>query len=296
LRITHRTIADTVNFNLQRSLSRLERYSHQLSTGKAFDRPSQNPVGVGRVMAYSAAIGRNEQYRLNMGEIQGWLESGETALSSGLHVLQQVRQLTIYAANSVVSAAERHSQAAEADGLYRQMVSVANSELNGLYIFAGHNTLTRPFELDAGGVVQYHGDGGQRVQEISAHQEVAMNLSGAQAFGPGQEVFNAVAQAAEAMRNQDLPALSGAVLTDLDRAIDLLLQNISELGGRSKRADDAYNILFGESISLEAMRSGMEDIDIARTITDYQMQESAYRATLATAARMLQPSLVDFLR
>lgn len=296
MRITHRTIADTVNFNLQRSLSRLERYSHQLSTGKVFDQPSQNPVGTGRVMTYSAAIGRNEQYRLNMGEIRGWLSAGETALNDGLQVLQRVRQLSIYAANSAVSDAERRSLAAEVEGLNRQLMAIANSEFGGLYIFAGHNTLTRPFELDAGGAVQYHGDGGQRRQEISVHQELAMNISGAQAFGPGQEIFNTVAQAAEAMLSNDLPALGGSTLAALDQSIDLLLQNISELGGRSKRVEDVYNNLFAESISLTAMRSGVEDIDIARTITDYRMQESAYQAALATAARMLKPSLVDFLR
>lgn len=295
MRVTHRTIADTVNYNLQQSLSRLERYANQLSTGKVFHKPSQNPVGVGRVMAYMAAINRNEQFRLNMNEVRGWLEASETALYDGLNVLQQVRQLSIYAANSTVSDSERQSIAAEVDGLYQQLLGIANSEFNGLFIFAGHKTVERPYNLDPDGVLHYHGDGGRRVQEISPHQEVVMNINGGQAFGEGA-VFAAVAQVREALLNQDIVSLGGESLAGLDQAIEVFLQNISELGARSRRVDAMSSNLLQESISLKEMRSQVEDIDIAYTITNFRMQENAYQAALATAARVLQPSLVDFLR
>ena len=145
MRITHRMIADTVNFNLQGSLRRLERYSNQLSTGKMFQRPSENPVGVGRVMSYSASIARNEQFRLNMNQSKGWLERTENALQGSLDVMQRIRELTIYGANESLTAEDRRAIAPEVFEFIDHLVGIANTESNGLYIFGGHQTLKAPF-------------------------------------------------------------------------------------------------------------------------------------------------------
>jgi flagellin-like hook-associated protein FlgL len=145
MRVTHRMIADTVNFNLQRSLKRLDNYSNQLSTGKAFHRPSDNPVGVGRVMSYTAAVDRNEQFRLNMNQTKGWLENTEYGLQNGLDVLQRVRELSIYGANESLTAEDRRAIAPEVLEFLDHFIGIANTETNGLYIFGGHQTLKVPF-------------------------------------------------------------------------------------------------------------------------------------------------------
>ena len=145
MRITHRMIANTVNFNLQSSLRRLEHYSNQLSTGKAFHKPSQNPVGVGRVMSYSASIDRNEQYRMNMNQSKGWLENSEDALQNGLDVMQRIRELAIYGANESLTAEDRRAIAPEVVEFIDHLIGVANTESNGLYIFGGHQTANEPF-------------------------------------------------------------------------------------------------------------------------------------------------------
>ncbi len=145
MRITHRMIADTVNYNLQGSLRRLENYSNQLSTGKLFQRPSQNPVGVGRVMGYSASISRNEQFRLNMNQSQGWLENTESALQNSIDVMQRIRELSIYGATESLTAEDRRAIAPEVLEFIDHLIGIANTESNGLYIFGGHQTLKAPF-------------------------------------------------------------------------------------------------------------------------------------------------------
>ncbi len=145
MRITHRMIANTVNYNLQNSLRSLEKYSNQLSTGKAFQRPSENPVGVGRVMGYSASINRNEQFRLNMNQSQGWLENSEYALQNSLDVMQRIRELAIYGANESLTAEDRRAIAPEVLEFIDHLIGIANTESNGLYIFGGHQTLKAPF-------------------------------------------------------------------------------------------------------------------------------------------------------
>ncbi|MBW2011683.1 MAG: hypothetical protein JRI32_08625, partial [Deltaproteobacteria bacterium] len=49
-------------------------------------------------------------------------------------------------------------------------------------------------------------------------------------------------------------------------------------------------------VNVEQMLSDTENADIIKVITDLQSQENAYQASLSSAARIIQPSLMDFLR
>jgi flagellin-like hook-associated protein FlgL len=176
MRITHRMIADTVNFNLQRSLNRLDKYSNQLSTGKVFQRPSENPVGVGRVMSYTSAVNRNEQFRLNMNQTSGWLDNTEFSLQNGLDALQRIRELSIYGANESLTAEDRRAIAPEVLEFINHLVGVANTETNGLYIFGGHQTLKVPFVRERA----YHVKGNPESGIKNIQNEVqTVNLGGA---------------------------------------------------------------------------------------------------------------------
>ncbi len=145
MRITHRMIANNANVNLQHSLNRLQHYSNRLSSGKLFQRASENPVGVGRVMSYTASIARNEQYSSNINQARGWLDNTELAMQNGLDVLQRIRELAVYGANETLTAEDRRAISPEVGELIRHLIGVANSEANGLYIFGGHQTLEKPY-------------------------------------------------------------------------------------------------------------------------------------------------------
>lgn len=293
MRITHRMIADTVNVNLQQSLHRLQQRSEQLSTGKSFHRPSQDPVGTNRIMRYRDSINRNERYRLNISEAGGWLQATEAALMDGLDTLQRIRELCIYGANGSLAKAELLSIAGEVHEFYRHLVGVGNTEYNGLYIFGGHLTGSPPYREEATGI-EYFGDEGQRLLEISPHQEIVMNLDGERAFG-GVELMKVVTEVHEALTAGDQEALSGQALSGINEGIDLLLECLSEIGARQKRLEVMDDTLFEGDTHLKQRLSEVEDIDIALAITEYMMEEYAYRAALSTASRMLQPSLVDYL-
>lgn len=183
MRVTHTTVARSVGYHLQRNLARMESYATQLATGKLFQKPSENPAGVNKSMCYHTAISRNDRFLLNMNEARGWLEMTETALSQGVDALQRVRELAVNGANDTYSADERQAMAAEVNGIYEHLLTLCNTELNGLYLFGGHQTGEKPYRADASGQIYYYGDGGVRRQEISPHQEIIMNLSGDLAFG-----------------------------------------------------------------------------------------------------------------
>lgn len=300
MRVTHRMLAQSVNRNLRHNLRSLQEKSAQLSSGRMFTRPSQDPVGTYKVMRISGTgLMRNEQYQRNIGEGITWLTVTEDALAEAIEAVQRLRELAVYAANGTLTPEDLQAIAPEAKQLLEGLVGVGNAEVTGLYIFGGHKTKDLPFTL-AGDLsaVTYNGDDGLRIMEITPHQALPVNLPGASVFGgDGTGLFQTVIDMYEALTETfDHQALGGDILQQLDAHLDHLLQCRAEVGARMSRLTSTEQRLQNEHIYLRELRSKIEDIDIAELITEFTMQQNAYYAALSTGASMIYPSLVDFLR
>ncbi|NLO66783.1 MAG: hypothetical protein GX101_08900, partial [Firmicutes bacterium] len=82
----------------------------------------------------------------------------------------------------------------------------------------------------------------------------------------------------------------------LDVALDTVLQELSDLGGRQNRAELARERLLDLKLNLQKVLSEEQDLDYAEAIMELKMEEFAYRTALSVGARIIQPSLIDFLR
>ena len=308
MRVTHRMIAQSVNRNLRRNLYELEKKSNQLSTGRYFNRPSQDPVGTCKVMRISGtSLLRNEQFRRNIGEGITWLTVTEDALANGIDVVQRLRELAIYSSNGTMSPEDRETISPEVEELLQHLVALGNTEVSGLYIFGGHQTQSPPYELkydettgDITGVI-YHGDGGRRMVEISPEQMLAINITGKDVFGGSDDLddpslFKTVNDMYRALLDNKSEELGGKILEELDGHLDRLLQYRAEIGAKVARLDATEERLLDEHLHLRELRSKIEDIDLAEVYIEFTMQENAYHAALSTGARIIFPSLIDFLR
>lgn len=88
----------------------------------------------------------------------------------------------------------------------------------------------------------------------------------------------------------------GDRIQNLDDRIETLLINRASLGGKVHRLELNKNYLTDHELRLKDLLSKNEDADIASTIIDLKIQETIHRSALASGARMIQPSLLDFLR
>jgi flagellar hook-associated protein 3 FlgL len=109
------------------------------------------------------------------------------------------------------------------------------------------------------------------------------------------EIFKTVENIEQDLRNND-PASLSSKLSDLDDAINILLKFRSQVGAKINRLEATRTRVENNRIDYTALLSKTEDIDIAQVIMDLKMEENVYRASLAVGARIIQPTLVDFLR
>ena len=85
-------------------------------------------------------------------------------------------------------------------------------------------------------------------------------------------------------------------LGKLDTHMDNIVNARAELGARQNRIELMEDRIDFQEVTAKRMLSDNEDADIEQVITDLTSQESVHRAALSVGARIIQPSLMDFLR
>lgn len=212
VRITDSSIATRVLGNLQRNLLNLSDIQQRVSTGLRFSRPSDNPSDYVASLGFRNDLNAIRRFTRNIDRGLSQLNVTDSNLSNVNDVLQRARELTVSGNNEALSREARSGIADEVAELLERVVESGNASLNGLYIFSGDRTGTKPFEFDvtADGrrFVRYLGDTGRRDYEIAQGVTVPVNIDGLEAFFASIHRITAlpgVADVNDALVNQ-LPA------------------------------------------------------------------------------------------
>lgn len=293
MRVTNKMMAQTVQRNMHMNAQRMNRLHEQMSSGKMASRPSEDAVAVSRSMALDSALARNEQFVRNIDDTLSWLNATDVTLGNVTDLLQRVRELVIFSANDLRSPAEREAVAAEVDQLLNHLVELGNMEYGGRHLFGGFRTTTPPYARVVD-TFAYTGDNGDIVNEVSPFATVKSNVHGIELFG-GTAVFDRLVEIRDAIRNGDTGQLSGTLLGEVDTIMNNVLIQRSLLGARANRLETGRQRFGMEELNIRELRSRVEDVDYARLMTEFKMQESIYQASLATAARVITPTLLQFL-
>lgn len=167
---------------VQQQYTDLLKLQQQLATGRRILNPSDDPIASARALEVAQSQSTNEQFMTNGDQAKNALSLQESVLAQAGDLLQNVRVLAVNAGNGALSNSDRATLATELQGHYQQLLGLANStDGNGQYLFAGYKGGTTPFTQGAASV-NYNGDQGQRLVQISASRQVAVSSSGAEVF------------------------------------------------------------------------------------------------------------------
>jgi flagellar hook-associated protein 3 FlgL len=287
-RVTEHSIHTRVLANLQRNIARTEKLQEQLSSGKQINRPSDSPTGTVSALQLRTESRANEQYVRNADDGLGWLGTAESALNSSSALLNRVRDLTVQGLNSGSGSVQSN----EALATEVEQISNANTRYLDRPVFGGNTA--GPVAYDPTGA--FVGNTGQTTRTVASGTKVRVDTTGPEAFGSGDtELFTVLNGIADAMRAGDTTVLTDG-LGKLDKASNVLRTAVSEIGSRYNRITQAKESALDRLSSVSAQLSDIEDIDLPRTIMEMQLQQTSYQAALAASAKVIQPSLIDFLR
>jgi flagellar hook-associated protein 3 FlgL len=112
----------------------------------------------------------------------------------------------------------------------------------------------------------------------------------------GGSVFDMVIHLRNSLYKGDQEAVGGSALRGIDDSIETLTSHLAKIGAKDARLEVTNKRLAWEAPEYTGLNSEEVDLDISKAITELKMLEYTHQATLATAARILRPTLLDFLR
>jgi flagellar hook-associated protein 3 FlgL len=191
---------------------------------------------------------------------------------------------------------DRKMVAKEMKQLRDELIDISNAKLGDSYIFSGQKTGEKPFEVVDNGIgdyVQYQGDKNGVKRRLNENVEMQVNLDGDEVFKKEIEALNKIYDDLDSGKSGEE---IGDNLNAMDTAINNYAELRSEVGGKLQRTGNIINRLEANEVHLRDLKSKNEDADLAEVITELKMEETVYRASLASGSRIMQQSLVDFIR
>jgi flagellin-like hook-associated protein FlgL len=130
---------------------------------------------------------------------------------------------------------------------------------------------------------------------VAVVTEVGSGQSAAALGLGGHDTINMLSLLQEALQKNDRPALS-ALVTSLDEGVRGVTALRTEVGVRTNTVSATAEMQADFAIHLTSLLSETEDSDIAEVFTRLSQLNVGLQAALATSARILQSTLLDFLR
>lgn len=296
-RVTQQTVKYSTLASLQLNLSAMASMQAKMSSGKKISVPSDDPAAASDILRLRGEQRAQTQYVRNSDDGNSWLTTADTAIQSSLSVLRRARDLTVQSGDGALGATSRDALATEIEGVRASLLAQANTAFLGRSVFAGTSDKGAAFVTDpTDGPYSWTGTAGAAVERrVGPITTVRVDVDGQAAFGSGaSSVFALLDQVAAALRTPGADAT--AFLGQIDGHMDNMLTQVSAVGARQNQVSDAQSDLLTAQLTTKTQLSGIEDIDLAETILQLQSQEVAYKGALGAASKVLQPSLMDFLK
>lgn len=321
MRITNRYMTNSTVRNIQLNLGNLARSQEQLSTSKRILRPSDDPNSMGQFLSIKSYMTYMEQYNQNIDDGLNYLNLSDSSMGTVGDILAKASEYTIQAANDTYSAEQRVAIARQIDKMIDQVVDLGNSSVGDKFIYAGTKNDAIPF-IRTGDTIIYSGDTNEVRREVlsgtsyridspgittSGTPGVFGTATGPDAFGnytvsdgtppaaTGDGIFRVLFDLRNRLDNNDTAGLQNSI-EDLKDATNDLLSYRVQVGARASHFETMQNILSDQEIKLTENLNNIEGADMERLSIEYSQQLLSYEASLAAGSKILQVSLLDFLR
>jgi flagellar hook-associated protein 3 FlgL len=295
MRVTNQQTHQARLAEIMRGQEALAEAQSRVSTGLKVNKPSDAPGQIAellRIKSKSVELGRRKS---SIDEMTPTLQATESTLGDITVALRSAKSLALQAANASTSDDQRALLADQIRDLRERIANLANTQSNGNQIFAGTDVHTKPFDPNNPGA--YAGNTTQLEMETPDGSGLSVSVTGEQLRNVtgGQDMFQGLQALETAVRTGDTAGIAagqGRLDADINHTIALR----GDMGQKLQYAQWASDRISGDLDTQEARRSQIQDADMAESITDAARLENGQQATLAMAARLNGPSLLDYLR
>lgn len=329
MRVTNSMLVNTFMSNLNTNLTKITDLHNQMATGKKFAHISDDPVSLIYSQQAKYKLTRLGDYSRNVDMAKNWLTQSENGVLELNKVLASAYESCIDASTDIKNGKDFTNIAKYIGQLRDQVLDTLNTTIGDKYIFGGYNTTgyteagqsTPPFTVNDQGKLCYNGVdltstdpddqaliGQMRADvmtfDVAFGTAMPVTVNGIDlAFygtdpdtGENLNVYNLLSDMYNTLMTDGVRAEDVDVyISDLQNAQSHSLSWSAEIGGRENRIEILEARYSQDELTYTQMLSDAEDADLAEVITSYSMAQAVYEASLAAGARIIQPTLMDFL-
>jgi flagellar hook-associated protein 3 FlgL len=291
MRVTSDIAYNNLLRDIERISERMQITQLQIASGKRLNKPSDDPGAVSDVIRIQAEQGEISQYQDNIATAKSRLNYADATLQGVETMVERVRNLALMSLGNI-SNASLHT--AEISGLRDQLLSAANSTIDGQFMFAGSNVDSPAYTQASNGTVTYNGNTDVVRVQIGRTATLQVQVPGSDVFTGTVDIFATIQNVMTAMNAGDKAAIAAEV-TKLEQFSSVIGNTLGKVGGLINVAQSVASDLTQYSLGRTAQRSRLEDVDLAAALTDYTQAETALRAATAVGARISNISILDYL-
>ncbi len=113
--------------------------------------------------------------------------------------------------------------------------------------------------------------------------------------GQGANIFSILQQLTTSLKTDNKLGIQES-LDQIDLAFEQITNARSQAGARVMALNNTLDSLQKGIVDIKVTASQLEDADVFQLVSDINKAETALKATLETSGRLIQPSLLDFLK
>lgn len=305
MRITSNMMSRNLLQNLEAAQGNMADLQNEMSSGHRITKPSDDPAGVHNALGIKTNMAMIAQIKSNADDALSYMGTTDSTLGDVTSMLQRARELAVQGASDTNTAESRKAIATEVDQIAAQIKLLANTKMGNKYIFSGTATNTEPMPSTGG---SFAGNSNPIQLDVGNNSKVNISVDGLGVFvnvptgatsgllsnpqGSGNGVLDKLSAALNAGSSTDI----GATIGDIEANLDNISTSRATLGANVNRMKAISSQMNTATINLTGTLSSIQDTDISKTIMDFQTQQNTYQAALSIGAKIIQPSLVDFMK
>lgn len=298
MRVPTNAFPTAVAAQLQQLTSRQAQLQSQAASGQRVTNPNDDPAAMGRFLNIQAEKQQLQQFAQTNAHAQAISQTTYSGASQLKSLSDRAGELSVLG-SGVNSPDAYNAYAIETNQLIEQALQTANVKFSGDYVFGGVKTNSAPFTAvrDANGditSISYDGAATAAQMRIAEGSTISPSTDGVtnQKFA---DFMNNLVGLRDAMKSGTIASVQTAH-QNLQSSEDDLIETISGIGAVQTRLETAATQNQARFADLQTMGSRETDADLAQTIVKLTQSQTAYQAAMQSAAKIMQTSLLDYLR
>lgn len=272
----------------------------ELTTGLRINNVSDDPSEIADLWQLNSELSQTNQDDTNLNQVQTEVNTAESGLQSAVTLVEQAQTYGAEGLSDTTDADSRVDLANELGSILQQLVAIADTTVQGRYIFAGDTDQTTPYTIDltqSSPVSAYQGSASTR--EILSPDGTAfpVALTAQQIFDSSNaqdNVFDSIIDLMQGLQANDDTQISGA-MANLESVSTYLNQQLAFYGNVQDQVQGALSFGQNYTTQLQTQLAGVQDANEAEDITNMTQAQTQLQAALESEAQLPRTTLFDFL-